>query len=89
MNNPITTLVGEEMGLRGDVNWYGTLAAPNGSLYGIPFAARRVSKFNPVDKSITAIGPVLLGGRQGKWRRGAISGSGIIYCPPYRDPPLR
>ena len=86
MNNAITTLVGEEMGLQGVVKWYGTLAAPNGSLYGIPYTARRVSKFNPVDKSMTHIGPDLLGGRhKGKWTRGAISGSGIIYCPPYGD----
>ena len=49
------TLVGEE--LEGKCKWSGTLAAPNGSLYGIPSAARRVVKFNPVDKSTTRIGP--------------------------------
>ena len=82
MNNAITTLVGEE--LEGEDKWRGTLAAPNGSVYGIPFKAGRVSKFNPLDKSMTHIGPdfgdVL--GDGWKWRRGAITDSGIIYCPP-------
>ena len=44
MDNALTTLVGEE--LEGKCKWSGTLAAPNGSLYGIPSAARRVVKFN-------------------------------------------
>ena len=79
-NNAITMLVGEE--LEGGGNKYcGTLAAPNGSVYGIPSHARRVSKFNPVDKSITYIGPDL-GNDEWKWRRGAITESGIIYCIP-------
>ena len=56
MNNAITTLVGEE--LEGDEKWGASLAAPNGSLYGIPDSrARRVAKFNPVDDSLTEIGP--------------------------------
>ena len=39
-------------------DWYdGFMAAPNGFLYGIPCSARQVAKFNPVDKSITHIGP--------------------------------
>ena len=62
--------------------WSGSLAAPNGSLYGIPAFARRVAKFNPIDKSITEIGPDF-GNEQGKWHQGAINGSGIIYCVPY------
>ena len=44
-------------------------------------------KFNPVDKSITHIGPNL-GYDWGKWHEGAITDSGIIYCPP-RDSCLR
>ena len=74
MNNAITRLVGEE--LEGDEKWTGTLAASNGYLYGIPFHARRVAKFNPVDKSITEIGPAF--GRRGKWISGAMTDSGII-----------
>ena len=78
MSNAITTLVGEE--LEGDDKWSGTLATPNGSLYGVPDSARRVAKFNPVDKSMTHIRPDL-GGRW-KWCRGAITNSGVIYCVP-------
>ena len=55
MNNAITTLVGEE--LEGNNTWGGSLAAPNGSIYGIPSHAGRVLKFNPVDITITEIGP--------------------------------
>ena len=57
------------------------MAANNGSLYGIPGEARQVIKFNPVDKSITDIGPDF--GEGLKWSRGTISSqSGFIYCPP-------
>ena len=38
-------------------------------------------KFNPVDKSITTIGPDL-GDDDHKWYGGAMTGSGVIYCPP-------
>ena len=78
MTNLISTLVGESF--EGNAKSKGTLAAPNGSLYGIPYHAGRVAKFNPVDKSMTHIGPDF--GVQWKWWGGAITGSGIIYCPP-------
>ena len=76
MNNAITSLVGEEF--EGYNKWGASLAAPNGSLYGIPNSARRVAKFNPIDKSMTEIGPDF-GGGGWKWERGAITDSGIIY----------
>ena len=83
-NNAITSLVGEELH-EGHYKWSGSLAAPNGFVYGIPYNARRVVKFNPVDKSITEIGPDF-GNGACKWRRGgAITDSGIIYCPQYFD----
>ena len=77
--NAITTLVGEEE--EGEDKWIGTLAAPNGSLYGIPYYAGRVAKFNPLDKSMTHIGPDF-GYYLYKWYRGAITDNGVIYCPP-------
>ena len=79
----ITNLVGKK--LEGGYKWKGTLAAPNGSLYGIPLSSRRVVKFNPLDKSITEIGPDFGNNDGWKWDRGAITDSGIIYCVPYRD----
>ena len=78
MSNLITTLVGDEV--EGYDKWCGTLAAPNGSVYGIPHYARRVAKFNPIDKSMTHIGPDFGGGA--KWSRGAMTNNGIIYCLP-------
>ena len=84
MSNAITTLVGEELEEGDDYKWSGTLAAPNGSLYGIvPLRAGRVAKFNPVDKSMTHIGPNF--GAGAKWNRGAMTDSSIIYCPPCND----
>ena len=79
MDNLITTLVGEE--LEGYSKWTAPLAAPNGFVYGIPADARRVVKFNPVDKSFTHIGPDF-GDEKWKWGRGAMTDSGIIYCLP-------
>ena len=76
-HNAISTLVGEEIKRKCN----GLVAAPNGSLYGIPLRARRVIKFNPIDKSITEIGPDF-GDDGRKWRRGAMTDSGIIYCIP-------
>ena len=83
MVDTISTLVVE--GLHEGVDRYpnkyrGTLAAANGCIYGIPYSARRVLKFNPVDNSIINIGPNF--DRGYKWGRGAITGSGVIYCLP-------
>ena len=74
MDNLITTLVGEE--LEGDSKWIAPLAAPNGFVYGIPAHARRVVKFNPVDKSFTHVGPDF-GDEEWKWGTGAMNDSGI------------
>ena len=80
MRSRITSLVGEKLE-GGNHKWGGTLAAPNGSLYGIPNSARRVLKFNSIDKSVSEIGPDF-GDGGWKWSRGAITESGIIYCVP-------
>ena len=82
MINLITTLVGEQLEEGEGDKWGGTLAAPNGSVYGIPSEAPRVAKFNPVDKSIAYIGPDF---PYGNWYKGAMTDNGIIYCPPYED----
>ena len=79
MVNVISTLVGEEQ--EGGFHKYlGTVAAGNGCVYCIPCKAGRVVKFNPVDKSITHIGPDF--GDGFKWSRGAINDGGVIYCVP-------
>ena len=53
----------------------------NSYLYCIPFHARKVANFNPVNKSIICIGPDF-GDDYIKWGRGVITDSGVIYCPP-------
>ena len=59
-------------------------AAPNGSLYVIPDSARRVAKFNTVNKSMTHIGPDL-GDDLVKWFRGSITDNGVIYSVPCNE----
>ena len=56
MVNTISSLVGEEFEYQG-WKFSGTVAGVDGSLYGIPCEARRVVKFNPLDKSMNFIGP--------------------------------
>ena len=77
MVNAISTLINVEMEGRG--LYLGIVPGNNGYLYGVPFHARQVAKFNPVHKSITYIGPDL-GGARVKWFKGAITDSGVILC---------
>ena len=78
----ISTLVGEELGEESK-EWIGAVAGVNGSIYGIPYCASRVMKFNPLDKSITEIGPDF--GNGYKWWRGAMANNGVIYSAPYNS----
>jgi hypothetical protein len=78
----LTTLIGE--GIQGKD--YQKLPAfvdgGDGFFYGIPYNARRVVKFNPLDKSLTEIGPDL-GDDEWKWKCGVLANTGSIYCAPY------
>ena len=62
--------------------WLDFVDGKDGFLYGIPCNARRVVKFNPLDKSLTEIGPDLseVGG---KWICGVRANTGSIYCAPF------
>ena len=51
-------------------------------MYGIPFDARRVVKFNPIDKSLTFVGQDLGDGRSNRWEKGVLANNGCIYCAP-------
>jgi hypothetical protein len=62
--------------------WLGFVDGKDGFLYGIPSTARRVVKFNPLDKSLIEIGPDLGVGRY-KWLCGVRANNGSIYCAPY------
>jgi hypothetical protein len=82
----LTTLIGDE--IQGytvplmNTKWSTFVDGGDGFFYGIPFDARRVVKFNPLDKSFTEIGPDL--GRGGmKWMCGVLANTGSIYCAPF------
>jgi hypothetical protein len=90
--SPLVALVGEEIKVQGvehDVRkWWVFVNGNDGFLYGIPYKARRVVKFNPVDKSMEMIGPDL--GENDEWTCGILAKNGCIYCPPnYRDTMLK
>jgi len=76
----LTTLIGDE--IQGRQKWNTFVDGKNGFFYGIPCNARRVVKFNPVDKSLTEIGPDLGDGGD-KWMCGVRANTGSIYCAPY------
>jgi hypothetical protein len=78
----LTTLIDIEDEIHGKVKWSEFVDGKNGFLYGIPSRARRVVKFNPLDKSFTEIGPDLGDGEGGKWECGVLANTGSIYCAP-------
>jgi hypothetical protein len=76
----LTALIGDE--IEGDQKWSTFVDGKNGFFYGIPCHARRVMKFDPLDKSMTEIGPDLGEGEM-KWLCGVLANTGSIYCAPY------
>ena len=79
-SSPLTTLIGDE--IQGNLKWSAFVDGGDGFLYGIPSNARRVVKFNPLDKSLTEIGPDL-GDDLAKWKCGVLANNDSIYCAPY------
>jgi hypothetical protein len=77
----LTTLIGHE--IQGDDKWSAFVDGGDGFFYGIPSDARRVVKFDPLNKSLTEIGPDL-GEGGGKWRCGVLANNSSIYCAPHR-----
>jgi len=75
MESSLITLIGDE--IEGDNKWSEFVDGKNGFFYGIPAHAHRVVKFNPLDKSLTEIGPDLGGGRW-KWYCGVRANTGNI-----------
>jgi hypothetical protein len=65
----LTTFIGDEIQAGHHKKWSSFVDGKNGFFYGIPFHARRVVKFNPLDKSLTEIGPDL-GAVGNKWHCG-------------------
>ena len=78
----LATLIDIENEIQGQEKWSSFVDGGDGFFYGIPFDARRVVKFDPLDKSLTEIGPDF-GGSGSKWRCGVLANTGSIYCAPY------
>ena len=80
----LTTLLDISIGdeIVGRYNFGDFVDGEDGFFYGIPCDARRVVKFNPVDNSLTEIGPDLGDGEM-KWECGVRANTGSIYCAPY------
>jgi hypothetical protein len=79
---PVATMVGKRIILSIGQNrskWDGFVNGNDGFLYGIPYNARRVVKFNPVDKSMKMIGPIL--GENDEWCCGILAKGGLHLLP--------
>ena len=80
-----TTLIAEsDDELQGDMKCSTFVDGGDRFFYGIPFSARRVVKFNPLDKSLTKIGPDL-GEGEYKCKCGVRANNGRIYCAPWNS----
>jgi hypothetical protein len=77
-----TTLIDIGDEIEGHNKWWNFVDREDGFFYGIPF--HRVVKFNPIDKSLTEIGPDF-GQRGGKWKCGVRANNSNIYCVPYNS----
>jgi hypothetical protein len=79
----LVALVGEDVLAEQEqdmMKWSCFVKGKDGFLYGIPHGARRVVKFNPIDKSMELIGPVV----HYEWFCGVLfAKNGLIYCPPH------
>jgi hypothetical protein len=83
----VATLVGNEV--RGNCKWSSSVTGADGwCVYGIPYNARHVGKFNPIDMSLTPIGQDL-GDVRVKWSRGILADNGSIYCVSTTEGPLQ
>ena len=86
----VATLVGNEV--RGNCKWSSSVTGADGCcVYGIPYNARHVGKFNPIDMSLTPIGQDL--GVSIRvvvmWSRGVLANNGSIYCVSTTEGPVQ
>ena len=72
------TLVGDQ--LPGDNKWDGGVLAADGNIYGIPYNATQVLRFDPRTQQATLVGDQLPGER--KWSGGVLAADGSIYGIP-------
>ena len=82
--NSIVNLINCDVQANGQRKWSDFVDGGDGFLYGIPSSARRVTKYNPVDKSMKKIG-LDLGDDAWKYNKGIRAKNGSIYCLPQLD----
>jgi len=78
-----TDSIAELTSYTGIDNWCGSILAPNGCLYGIPFTNHNVLKLDTANDSISLQPITLIGPDQMKWRGAALAPNGFIYCLPF------
>jgi hypothetical protein len=66
--------------LPGDDKWSGGVLAADGNIYGMPFNATQVLRFDPRSQQATRVGDELPGGS--KWSGGVLAADGNIYGIP-------
>ncbi len=76
-----TKLVGDSVDGDDSKKWSTFVDGKDGFFYGIPCDANRVVKFNPLDRTMTEIGPDL-GDEEWKWNGGVRANNSNIYCAP-------
>ena len=89
MTNALSTLVGPI--IRNGSSWNLCVVGADDCVYGIPYYdaghnAGQVIRFNPLDNSLTEIGPILDNGVpriESGWSCGVLAGNDCIYCIPF------
>mmetsp|Transcript_22579 Transcript_22579/g.25893 ORF Transcript_22579/g.25893 Transcript_22579/m.25893 type:complete len:337 (-) Transcript_22579:172-1182(-) len=75
------TYIGDEW-MDKERKWSTSVKGADGCIYGIPFDANRVVRFDPATKSLTSIG-IDLGDDEFKWECGVLADNGFVYSTPY------
>ena len=79
----VIDVVGDALTGQGHNKWASGIVGPDGCVYGIPWDASRVLKFDPKTATSTLIGDSF-GGRGEKWYNAAVcEGDGCIYAAPW------
>ncbi len=93
LTSDVSALVANDEHGRKCKGWADTVVGPNGNMvFGIPCGAKRVMKFNPKDKSWTAIkGGLHEEGKESGilllWDTGVLAKNNCIYCTPVDSGP--
>eukprot|EP00751_Fragilariopsis_kerguelensis_P047835 CAMPEP_0171026344 /NCGR_PEP_ID=MMETSP0736-20130129/34228_1 /TAXON_ID=186038 /ORGANISM="Fragilariopsis kerguelensis, Strain L26-C5" /LENGTH=248 /DNA_ID=CAMNT_0011466865 /DNA_START=622 /DNA_END=1365 /DNA_ORIENTATION=- len=74
------TYIGDEW-MDKERKWSASVKGADGCIYGIPFDANRVVRFDPATKSLTSIG-IDLGDDEFKWECGVLADNGFVYSTP-------